>query len=224
MGEKHLHIITHDVPYPADYGGVIDIFYKIKSLHQLGVKIYLHCFVYDRLAADELNKYCEEVIYYKRKNDIFHFSFIIPFIVNSRKSSDLIYNLKLDNHPILIEGIHCSYYAAEGQLYNRIVLLRLFNTEFVYYKQLALHEKNWFKKFYYQHESKLLKKYENNLSKQLQIAALSEQDVHLYKQFFNAENIFFLSVFFFLARISHIHFYFRFSTSSHPLLRLLLDF
>lgn len=38
-----LNIICFDVPFPADYGGAIEEFYKIKSLHAAGVKIYLHC-------------------------------------------------------------------------------------------------------------------------------------------------------------------------------------
>ena len=54
MGEKYLHIITHDVPWPADYGGVVDLFYKMKTLHQAGVKIHLHCFVNKRPPQDEL--------------------------------------------------------------------------------------------------------------------------------------------------------------------------
>jgi hypothetical protein len=71
-----------------------------------------------------------------------HFSFRLPFIVNSRKSEELIQNLQKDNYPILIEGIHCSYYLYTGKLTNRIVLLRLHNAEFEYYHHLALHEKN----------------------------------------------------------------------------------
>ena len=38
--EKHLHIISFDVPYPANYGGVIDVFYKLKALHAEGIKIH----------------------------------------------------------------------------------------------------------------------------------------------------------------------------------------
>jgi hypothetical protein len=65
--EKKLHIVCHDVPWPADYGGVVDLFYKLKALHAEGVKIILHCFLYgERSRQDELNKYCEEVHYYKR--------------------------------------------------------------------------------------------------------------------------------------------------------------
>ena len=32
--DKTLHIICHDVPWPADYGGVGGSFYKIKALHE----------------------------------------------------------------------------------------------------------------------------------------------------------------------------------------------
>jgi len=195
MQEKHLHIITHDVPWPADYGGVMDLFYKIKTLHQSGVKINLHCFVNKRPPQQQLEKYCETIHYYQRKNDIFHFSFRLPFIVNSRKSNALIRNLEKDDHPILLEGIHCSYYLYTGRLINRIVLLRLHNAEFEYYRNLALHEKNPFKKFFYNHESRLLKKFERQLAGKVKIAAVSDHDVQLYRSAFNAGDIAHLPVF-----------------------------
>ena len=28
----------HDVPWPADFGGVVDLFYKLKWLHAAGLK------------------------------------------------------------------------------------------------------------------------------------------------------------------------------------------
>ena len=28
----HLHIVSFNVPLPADYGGIIDVFYRLKSL------------------------------------------------------------------------------------------------------------------------------------------------------------------------------------------------
>ena len=52
--DKHLHIISFDVPWPADYGGVIDVFYKVKALHDIGVKVHLHCFTYGRQSQDEV--------------------------------------------------------------------------------------------------------------------------------------------------------------------------
>jgi glycosyltransferase involved in cell wall biosynthesis len=196
MPEKYLHIVTHTVPWPANYGGVIDIFYKIKTLHEMGVKIYLHCFTYDnRTEQNELNKYCKKVFYYKRKKDITRFSFRLPFIVNSRKCDELLANLQKDNHPILLEGIHSTYYLYAGKLNNRKVVVRLYNAEFEYYHHLSLYEKEPLKKFYFKHESKLLKKYEEKLSKTACIVALSEQDVNIYKDLFEARAISYLPAF-----------------------------
>lgn len=84
-----LHIVSFDIPYPADYGGVIDVFFKIKALYEAGVKIHLHCFEYHRPPAPELDQYCEKVSYYPRKISsrlLFH---KLPYIVISRQSDEL---------------------------------------------------------------------------------------------------------------------------------------
>lgn len=195
MTDKYLHIVTHDIPYPANFGGVIDIFYKIKTLHENGIKIILHCFENKRPRQNELDKYCESVFYYERKTSLLNFSFRLPFIVSTRKSNELLKNLQKDNYPILFEGVHSTYHVYAGNLNKRTIILRLFNAEFEYYHHLALHERNPFRKLYYLHESKLLKKYENFLSKKIPILALSGKDVELYQQNFGATNIKHLPVF-----------------------------
>ena len=63
---KEIHIVSFNIPYPANYGGVIDVFYKLKALRDLEIKIHLHAFKYDRLESAELEKICESVSYYKR--------------------------------------------------------------------------------------------------------------------------------------------------------------
>ncbi|MBK6379498.1 MAG: glycosyltransferase [Chitinophagaceae bacterium] len=195
MTKNHLHIVSLDVPFPADYGGVVDLFYKIKALHQLGVKIHLHCFTKDRLPQDELNKYCETVNYYQRKSNSSSFSLNTPLIVNSRVNEALISNLQKDNYPVLLEGIHCTYYLKTGQLNNRKIIVRLHNAEFAYYKQLAKHEGNLFKKLYYLYESRLLKKYERAIAGKATFLAVSKQDITLYQQQFKATDIHYLPVF-----------------------------
>lgn len=52
--ERYLNIIAFNIPWPANYGGIIDVYYKIKALHQCGVKIILHCFEYERAHSPEL--------------------------------------------------------------------------------------------------------------------------------------------------------------------------
>ncbi|MGB4846006.1 MAG: glycosyltransferase [Ferruginibacter sp.] len=195
MTDKHIHIVTHEVPWPANYGGVIDLFYKIKTLHAKGVNIHLHSFSTDMKPQDELNKYCASVNYYQRKNNISSFSFSIPYIVNSRANAALIANLQKDNHPVLLEGIHCTYFLNNDKLTNRKIVVRLHNVEFEYYKQLARQEKNLFKKLYFSHESRLLKNYEKAIANKARIVAVSKADVDLYKKEFKTNFIQYLPVF-----------------------------
>ena len=194
MSEKHLHIITHDVPYPADFGGVIDQFYKIKWLHKIGIKIHLHCFLNNRAKQEELEKYCVTVNYYQRKK-LGGISLSLPFIVFSRKNKLLLNNLQKDSYPILMEAIHCSYYLHQNLFKGRQFFLRLHNVEYKYYQQLAKHETNFLKKLYYLIEANLLKKYEKEIANKAPIWTLSSEDVILYKDKFQAKNIQFIPVF-----------------------------
>lgn len=193
--DKQLHIVTHDVPFPADQGGVIDPFHKLKALQEQGVNIHLHCFTQGRPQQNELEKYCSSIYYYQRKKNSSSFSFSIPLIVNSRVNDELIKNLQKDNHPVLLEGIHCTHYLNNNQLDNRKVVVRLFNAEFKYYRQLAKHETNLFKKIYFLHESRLLKKYEQRIANKATFLALSKQDADLYQQEFAAKNVHYLPAF-----------------------------
>ncbi len=193
--DKHLHIVALDVPWPADYGGVVDLFYKLKALHAQGIKIHLHCFTQGRPPQPELNKYCVSVNYYQRNKSIRSFSLRMPFIVKSRASKLLLNNLNKDDHPVLLEGIHCTYFLYNGQLKNRRVMVRLHNTEFEYYRQLSRNEKNLFKKCYFIYESKLLYRYEKKLAGKTGFIAVSKHDVELYQQSFNAAAMHYLPVF-----------------------------
>ena len=82
-----LNIVSLDNPFPPNYGGAIDIFYKLKSLSDQGYKIYLHCFYSNRKPRPELESCCKQVYYYQRKSIIKSmFSLKIPFVVSSRYS------------------------------------------------------------------------------------------------------------------------------------------
>jgi glycosyltransferase involved in cell wall biosynthesis len=192
MTNKHLHIVALDTPWPVSYGGVIDLFYKLKALHKLGIQIHLHCFCKEELPQVELNNYCVEVHYYKRNSA---FSLSIPYIVNSRSSSLLLENLNKNNYPILLEGIHCTYHLFKNKLQNRKVFVRLHNVEHAYYKHLAKNESNLLKHWYFLYESYLLKKYEANLANKAIFIAVSQFDAELYQKEFGAKQISFLPVF-----------------------------
>ncbi|MGC9374143.1 MAG: glycosyltransferase family 1 protein [Bacteroidales bacterium] len=189
---KHhiIHIVSFAIPYPPDYGGVIDVFYKIKALWKNDIEIILHCFEYERPKNDELLKYCKKVYYYPRNKSLINFFSLKPFIVKSRTSSTLLNNLLKDTHPVLLEGIHSSFYLSKLLKDNRKVFLRTHNIEHKYYRALAKKETNFFRWFYYFVESLKLRKYEKKqVIKDCFIAAISPND-YLYFQSLNYKTIY----------------------------------
>ena len=108
MKAKHLHIVALNIPFPANYGGAIDIYYKVKALHEIGYTIHLHCFEYGRKRAEQLNSICESVHYYPRKMHWVNLLSKTPFIVKSRTSTQLLDNLIAKPFPIIYEGLQAA--------------------------------------------------------------------------------------------------------------------
>ena len=170
---KKINIISFDVPYPPNYGGVIDVFYKIRALKTLGAQIYLHTFEYGRGKQNELEKYCEKIYYYKRNTSAKYIFSKLPFIVKSRTSNLLIQNLAANNYPILFEGLHTTFPLLKTTFKDRITIVRTHNVEHNYYKGLAKSESNIFKKIFFITETLKLKQYESILNKVDSILSIS---------------------------------------------------
>ncbi|HEV2355591.1 MAG TPA: mannosyltransferase, partial [Puia sp.] len=190
-----LHIVCLDVPYPVDYGGVFDLFYKITALHAAGVKIHLHCFEYGRGQQPALAGYCAEVRYYSRCEGHKAFSHRLPYIVCSRSNGKLLDRLLEDDYPILLEGIHCTYLLNDDRFRDRKIVLRLHNVEYQYYRQLYRSERSIWKRLYFLHESNLLRRYERRIAGEVPILAVSEKDRDQYRIEFGARHIQALPVF-----------------------------
>ena len=184
MTENHLHIIAFDVPYPANYGGVIDVFYRVKALSEAGVKVHLHCFEYGRGEQEILNR-CHEVKYYKRDTSFGKQLSLTPFIVNSRKSEALVLDLLKDDYPILCEGLHTTAVLLDKRLRNRKVFVRAHNVEHDYYNGLAEVERCGWKRLFYHVEAWKLGRYEPVLKNAAGIFAISQKDADYFKQFYN---------------------------------------
>ena len=157
-----LHIVTFAVPFPANYGGAIDVWNRIAALKRAGVRIHLHCFVYGVfLPQPILADYAEKVYYYPRVKWPALFLPGQPYIVTSRKSKELLKNLNADRSPILFEGIHTTGFA--GELKDRRLLLRAHNIEHQYYTELANQCKG-VKSLIFRRESLCLRDYERALA------------------------------------------------------------
>lgn len=176
-----INIVAFDVPFPANYGGVIDVFHKIKTFNQLGVKVHLHCFEYGRGNQLELEQYCESVNYYKRKSSWIYALSSKPYIVITRKSRELKKNLLSNDFPILFEGLHTCYLLNDKDLKDRITIYRESNIEHRYYNHLAKSEVYWIKKIYLNIEARKLKKFESTVEKASMNFIVSETDFHYFE-------------------------------------------
>jgi hypothetical protein len=169
---------------------------RISMLHKMGIRIHLHYFSYnERGTPNELNQFCENISVYERKKGHKGFSARIPYIVASRISEELVANLKKDNHPILLEGLHCTGILPQLDLQQRKVVVRMHNEESTYYKELARSESSLFKKFYFLHESRLLKKYSQQLPDGCIYACISAEDRQVLQDEYHLTHTKFLPAF-----------------------------
>lgn len=174
--QKNIHLIAFNIPFPANYGGVIDVFYKIKALHKIGMKVHLHCFEYGREMADELLDICESVHYYKRNTGISqHFSFL-PYIVKSRINKDLLEKLRRDKFPIIFEGLHCCGLIGHSALKHHLKIVRMHNVEWQYYEHLATKEANVIKRLFFKIEGWKLKRFESIIHQADGLLTISPND------------------------------------------------
>ncbi len=182
MRNKTIHIVSFDIPFPADYGGVIDVFYRIKALHEIGFDITLHCFEYgERKQQVELEKYCSSVYYYQRKKSVFALFEKEPFIVSTRKPNELLENLNKDNSPILFEGLHTCGFLNHYSLKNRLKFARMHNIEHDYYNALAKNANGW-KKLFFKREAKKLEEFLPILQHAQHLLVIQENDYSFFKK------------------------------------------
>lgn len=176
---NHLHVIAFDMPYPPNYGGSTDMYFKLVGLQKLGINVTLHVFLYDgKSAAPELNEVTFKTIYYSRKRYKNPFIGKLPYIVKTRKNEQLFENLLKDNAPILFEGLHTTYYLNHPKLRDRVRVVRAHNVEHHYYAALNEAEDHWLKKIFFKIEAKKLEKYERILKHADGIAGISPSETN----------------------------------------------
>jgi len=174
--DLHLHLVSFDIPYPANYGGAIDIFYKLSHFKKTGVKVHLHCFQYNRSPMQELESLCESTYYYPRDLNWRHLFSSLPYIVKTRSSEELLRALQQDDYPILYEGLHSCASLSHPLLEGRTKIVRTHNIEHEYYTSLGDVESNPLKKLYFRREAAKLARYEGIFRHATALAAISNKD------------------------------------------------
>ena len=175
----HLHVVAFNVPWPPDYGGIIDAYYRLVALHNAGVHIHLHAFTYGRPPAPELEQLCDHVHYYRRNTSPLLLLKSTPYIVSSRDSDELVRDLDADDYPILLEGLHCTALLRSPLLArqpSRTIIVRAHNIEADYYALLSRSERNPFRRLHLAVESTKIRRYEPTLALASAVLAVSEAD------------------------------------------------
>ena len=172
-----------DVPFPPNYGGIIDVFYKLKAFHQLGVKIYLHVYGFDNTGIDGLKEFADEIYFYPIKRNPFYFLSQKPFSVKSRNGKELLKNIQKIKAPIFFESLKTTGILSIESLKDYPKYLRLHNIEQNYYEGLAKSENDQLKQLMYNLETKKFIKYEKIISQFDEVFTLSnaEQDYTIKK-------------------------------------------
>lgn len=178
---KIIHLVSFNIPYPPDYGGVMDVFYKIAALKEQGVGIILHCFSYGRGRSRTLERECLRVYYYRRDLNLYHLFRKDPFIVLSRSSHSLLENLLSDTNPIIFEGLHTTRFLNHPALEGRMKMVRTHNIEHLYYNNLAANERNPFRKLFFRREASRLERYESVLSGASLLLTISPGDTEYFQ-------------------------------------------
>lgn len=186
----HIQIVSFAVPFPADYGGAIDVYYKIKAFTDLGLKVHLHTFEYPPyLRSEALEKICESVQYYPRTFP-WKWFFGTPYIIASRNNKILISNIIEKKIPVILEGLHTSCLVPYLKDKNISFIVRMHNVEWKYYELLAGAESSWLKRFYFKWEARFLKKYEKKISNIHFLATIAEKDTQYYQSHFPDSKVF----------------------------------
>ncbi len=195
LSTSPIHLISFDIPDPPDYGGIIDVYYKVKALCEVGVKVHLHCFEYGRSKSTYLETICESVQYYPRKKWWRSLPLKRPHIVSSRYADQLVKNLLRDTAPILFEGLHTCAILAHPALKHRNKLVRTHNIEHEYYWYLHVSEKSRWKQYYFLREAALLERFEKQLQFANHILPISPNDTDSIRQRFPTQHIHYIPAF-----------------------------
>ncbi len=157
---EHLHIVTPEIPYPANAPILSDVFFMLKALSESGVKIHLHCFSDPSVNKGNLEEYCANIHFYDRDLTKISFKIDLPYNVSTRANQKLCDKLNEDDYPVLFLGLNTTYSIYSNQIdTKRKVAVRYNRNESNYYQDLAAIVPWRGKKMHYQIESWRFKNY-----------------------------------------------------------------
>ena len=190
-----INIVVFNVPYPPNYGGIIDVYYLITALKAHGIHTILHCFTYETDRSLFPSEICKEVYYYKRLSGCKSHLSLLPYNVMSRRSDELLHNLASNPWPILFESLHTCYHLNDPRLNNRLTICRMGNIEHDYYRYLSHACRGLVPKLFHLVESWRFYRYQPVLSRARLLLPISLTDTDYFRKLFPQHRVEFIPAF-----------------------------
>lgn len=172
------------------------MYYKLKALHDAGIRLILHIFLYHGKEENALHGISSEIHYYPRRTGLMRQLSPLPFSVRSRDDGQLLDDLLKDNHPILFEGIQSCFFLNDRRLKDRKKIVRMHNVEHEYFHRFATSCPWGMRRFYYTMEAIKLKHFEKILAHADRILPITEADTGYYRRRFPENDVRLLNCFF----------------------------
>ena len=176
---NEVQLVSFAAPFPADYGGVIDVYYKLKTMHQMGMKVHLHTYVYGtHQKSKELESLCASVTYYPRDFSTKYFQGW-PYIVSTRFNKKMMRNIESLGFPVILEGLHTCFlvdFLKEKKIPH---VIRMHNIEWKYYQFLAEVEASFVKKKYFLEEARRLRTFEKCIQTSTILSISAKDKIYL---------------------------------------------
>jgi hypothetical protein len=152
-------------PYPPNFGGAYDVYWRIRQLSALGHDIELVYCEKNKPTKDRIehmSNYLSRQYFVKRKNKLIDFFSHLPLQVLSRKEIQNI-EFKSKYDLLVVEGDYVSSILKNKTLEFQKNILRIHNDEKEYFYSLYKSESNLLKKVYFLFESIKFKYYSKKL-------------------------------------------------------------
>ena len=148
-------VVCSDFPYPADHGGRVDTWGRIKVLAELGWTIHLLVCGKQMPSPSDMKvvyRYVEDIKICDRRSKLTDMLHRVPMQVHSRNELRKV-NIDEDYDYVLLEGDYVYPILNNPLVKHANVILRVHNDEAVYFNALAKSTSNVIHKIYYQMES-----------------------------------------------------------------------
>jgi polysaccharide biosynthesis protein PslH len=177
---KKILIVSPDFPYPPNHGGRVDIWGRIKVLHEMGFSIDLLATVKEPPRPHDIDivyQFVNEIMLCKRKTGVHALMSLKPYQVTSRTPLSRV-KLSRKYHFVLLETEYVAPILDNDSLLGERFILREHNDESSYFRGLAKSVGSGWKKMYYLSESVKFRFMSSGLQKRIKNLMFISYDEH----------------------------------------------